>query len=190
MRKSQEVANLFDIYQLFYRARQTVNQPIGCASRKIGLYWLMEPLKGGKECLTEFQLIHYSPTSNTSVVKCWPRTGRTHQIRIHLQFLGHPIVNDPLYNQPSVWGAGNGQGGLYEFDRERIEENFLKIHTYEAWIVKQLEREQEQEQEEQEDLSSESGAVKRKVEMDGDGGMVVEVRKIRKQEEDQSTSDG
>ena len=40
----------------------------------------------------------------TSVVKCEPRTGRTHQIRVHLKGLGFPIVNDPLYNSPK-WGV-------------------------------------------------------------------------------------
>ena len=30
-----------------------------------------------------------------------PRTGRMHQIRVHLQWLGHPIVNDPIYNHPA-----------------------------------------------------------------------------------------
>lgn len=32
-----------------------------------------------------------------SVIECLPITGRTHQIRVHLQYLGFPIVNDPLY---------------------------------------------------------------------------------------------
>ncbi|RLN26447.1 hypothetical protein BBJ28_00008911 [Nothophytophthora sp. Chile5] len=36
-------------------------------------------------------------TDGESVVECVPVTGRTHQIRVHLQHLGFPIVNDPLY---------------------------------------------------------------------------------------------
>ncbi len=32
-----------------------------------------------------------------SLVKCWPKTGRTHQIRVHLSHLRHPIVADPTY---------------------------------------------------------------------------------------------
>eukprot|EP01050_Picozoa_sp_SAG11_P022074 SAG11_NODE_4074_length_2078_cov_2.655887_1_plen_429_part_01 len=32
-----------------------------------------------------------------SIIHCLPKTGRTHQIRVHLQTLGHPIIDDPLY---------------------------------------------------------------------------------------------
>ncbi|KAL2264908.1 hypothetical protein VTJ83DRAFT_7418 [Remersonia thermophila] len=39
-----------------------------------------------------------------SIVRCLPVTGRTHQIRVHLQFLGHPIQNDPIYANQRVWG--------------------------------------------------------------------------------------
>lgn len=35
-----------------------------------------------------------------------------HQIRVHLQYLGHPIANDPLYAQPAVWGESVGKGGV------------------------------------------------------------------------------
>ncbi|KAL0233985.1 hypothetical protein PCE1_002488 [Barthelona sp. PCE] len=38
-------------------------------------------------------------TSPISLIKCWPITGRCHQIRIHLKHIGHPILNDQLYNQ-------------------------------------------------------------------------------------------
>ncbi|AEO64505.1 pseudouridine synthase [Thermothielavioides terrestris NRRL 8126] len=43
-----------------------------------------------------------------SIVRCLPVTGRTHQIRVHLQFLGHPIQNDPIYANQKVWGLDLG----------------------------------------------------------------------------------
>lgn len=46
---------------------------------------------------TDFEKIFYDEKSNTSVVFAKPRTGRTHQIRIHLRYLGFPIANDPCY---------------------------------------------------------------------------------------------
>lgn len=47
---------------------------------------------------TIFNLISYNPSNNTSLVSCVPVTGRTHQIRLHLEKLGFFIVNDSLYN--------------------------------------------------------------------------------------------
>jgi tRNA pseudouridine synthase 9 len=44
-----------------------------------------------------------------SIVQCLPVTGRTHQIRVHLQFLGHPIANDPIYANQRVWGPRLGR---------------------------------------------------------------------------------
>ncbi|KAI5927384.1 RluA family pseudouridine synthase [Camillea tinctor] len=43
-----------------------------------------------------------------SIVRCLPVTGRTHQIRVHLQHLGHPIQNDPIYANQRVWGIKLG----------------------------------------------------------------------------------
>ncbi|CAN6625422.1 bifunctional protein Rib2p [Trichomonascus vanleenenianus] len=63
----------------------------------------------GKEAKTAFQRISYD--GQTSVVKCKPFTGRTHQIRVHLQYLGYPIANDPIYSNVSVWGENLGKGG-------------------------------------------------------------------------------
>lgn len=45
-----------------------------------------------------------------SVVHCLPLTGRTHQLRVHLQYVGHPISNDPIYANQRVFGPGLGAG--------------------------------------------------------------------------------
>ncbi|SNX85475.1 related to DRAP deaminase RIB2 [Melanopsichium pennsylvanicum] len=56
----------------------------------------------GKYCETIFVRLSYHPATNSSVVFCRPITGRTHQIRVHVQWLGHPICNDPIYGH-DVW---------------------------------------------------------------------------------------
>lgn len=52
------------------------------------------PVKGKAAC-TKFTRI--STNGKHSIVLCEPVTGRTHQIRVHLQYTGHPIANDMLY---------------------------------------------------------------------------------------------
>ena len=49
----------------------------------------------GKKSLTRFRLL--GSAGNYSVIEAFPETGRTHQIRVHLASLGHPIVCDELY---------------------------------------------------------------------------------------------
>jgi 23S rRNA pseudouridine1911/1915/1917 synthase len=34
-----------------------------------------------------------------SLLRCWLETGRTHQIRVHLSHVGHPLIGDPLYGR-------------------------------------------------------------------------------------------
>lgn len=46
-----------------------------------------------KDAYTTFKF-KYLLDDNQSIVKCYPRTGRTHQIRVHLKALGFPIAND------------------------------------------------------------------------------------------------
>jgi tRNA pseudouridine32 synthase / 23S rRNA pseudouridine746 synthase len=51
----------------------------------------------GKHALTRYRLLAYDAASNTSRVELEPVTGRTHQLRVHLASIGHPIVGDALY---------------------------------------------------------------------------------------------
>jgi RluA family pseudouridine synthase len=76
-------------------------EPIETISHKVGINIVSEK---GKPCFTKFTFLHYNGI--TSLVKCEPMTGRTHQIRVHLQYLGYPIANDPVYGC-SEWSSKN-----------------------------------------------------------------------------------
>jgi 23S rRNA pseudouridine1911/1915/1917 synthase len=51
----------------------------------------------GRDAVTDYELL--ATKDGWTLVACMPRTGRTHQIRVHLQSLGHPIAGDPLYGK-------------------------------------------------------------------------------------------
>ncbi|MFV0574887.1 MAG: bifunctional tRNA pseudouridine(32) synthase/23S rRNA pseudouridine(746) synthase RluA [Vibrio sp.] len=54
----------------------------------------------GKPSLTRFQVV--SREEQTTVVRLLPVTGRSHQLRVHMQALGHPIVGDEFYATPEA----------------------------------------------------------------------------------------
>ena len=51
----------------------------------------------GKPALTFYQVLDHDTGRNCSRLSLSPETGRTHQLRVHMQALGHPILGDPLY---------------------------------------------------------------------------------------------
>ena len=48
-----------------------------------------------KEAITHFEVLERY--KNASLIRCKLETGRTHQIRVHLSYINHPIINDPVY---------------------------------------------------------------------------------------------
>lgn len=59
-------------------------------------------LAAGKPSLTRYRLLAYDEKSYTSRVALEPITGRTHQLRVHLAAIRHPILGDALYGNPTT----------------------------------------------------------------------------------------
>jgi len=57
---------------------------------------------GGKKAVTRYRIVEEFP--GFSLVECSLDTGRTHQIRVHLAALGHPLAGDPLYGRKGLLG--------------------------------------------------------------------------------------
>lgn len=70
-----------------------IRLPLGRSTRD-RMKWDVQP-KTGKPAVTHFRVIQFMP--HYSLVECILETGRTHQIRVHMSHIGHPVVNDPLY---------------------------------------------------------------------------------------------
>ena len=51
----------------------------------------------GDKSITEYEILNENIKNNFSIVKCYLKTGRTHQIRVHFSYLGHPLLGDDLY---------------------------------------------------------------------------------------------
>lgn len=84
--------------------------------------------KNSKEAKTEYTVLE--EFSNYSYVKLKLFTGRTHQIRVHMAYIGHPVLGDDVYGKPSKYCEGQClhakkigfvhpiDGKYYEFDSE------------------------------------------------------------------------
>jgi 23S rRNA pseudouridine1911/1915/1917 synthase len=77
----------------------TIDAPIGRDPRDRKR---MAVTTDGRRAQTDYEVVE--ELRATSLVRCRLRTGRTHQIRVHLKHRGHPIVGDPVYSGPQWKG--------------------------------------------------------------------------------------
>lgn len=80
-------------------------------------------VEGGVAAETRYSVLHREAV--TSVLQLEPLTGRTHQLRVHCEWLGCPIVGDPLYGHPDSvyldYAAGGRQAVRMQLHCSRLE---------------------------------------------------------------------
>lgn len=101
---SREVYKEYEAIVVGHPAGQMIDQPLGRSpqNRK-----KMAVVGTGKKALTELRpLALFKEAAHINIVL---HTGRTHQIRVHMRFIGHPVLGDALYGYEGAnrrWGAG------------------------------------------------------------------------------------
>jgi 23S rRNA pseudouridine1911/1915/1917 synthase len=81
-----------------FPSQGTIELPVGRDSRNRKRMMVVE---GGREAITHYQVNQYF--GDYSLLEVMPKTGRTHQIRVHLSAIGYPVVGDPVYGVKSAY---------------------------------------------------------------------------------------
>ncbi|MBI4854784.1 MAG: RluA family pseudouridine synthase [Acidobacteria bacterium] len=101
----------------------SVDIPIAEHPKTIGLMTVDK--RNGREALTYFSVI--KRFAEYTLLKAMPITGRTHQIRVHLAWIGLPVLNDPLYGKENKPKILKDQKNTQENSQESSQENTLPI---------------------------------------------------------------
>ncbi len=80
--------------------------------------------RGGKEALTRYRVLR-SWGGEAALLECRLATGRTHQIRVHLASIGHPLVGDPVYGRRRKSARDRIETLLAAFPRQALHAGLL-----------------------------------------------------------------
>ena len=83
----------------------TIDAPIG--RDKYNRKKMAVTIENSKDAVTHLYVLER--LNNATLIKCVLETGRTHQIRVHLNYIGHPVVNDPVYGYKKLIDKDFGQ---------------------------------------------------------------------------------
>ncbi len=92
----------------------TIDVPLAPDAGRAGR--MVASAEGGKRCCTSYELIRQwsgiGRTDHVSMLRLWPRTGRTHQLRVHLSHMGCPILSDPFYGLAATGATDDADAAI------------------------------------------------------------------------------
>ena len=92
----------------------------------------------GRAATTHFTVLERNYQSRTTLIQCRLETGRTHQIRVHMAYVGHPVVGDPVYGIKNARGI-EGQA-LHAMKLILVHPNTQERMTFEAPVPEDFKR--------------------------------------------------
>ncbi|MCM6819681.1 RluA family pseudouridine synthase [Pediococcus pentosaceus] len=101
--KTNQRKYLAIVHGNFKEEAGTINAPIGRSKKDRKKMAIVED---GRPAVSHFKVLERF--TDYTLIECELETGRTHQIRVHLKYIGHPVAGDPLYG-PRNTLKGNGQ---------------------------------------------------------------------------------
>ena len=107
-----------------------MEQPLARLSSRPPRYGAVPVERGGKPALTRWRLLMPGPRS--SLLLLAPHTGRSHQLRVHLALLGHPILGDGLYGEPAPGAMRLHATGLRL--RHPVTGGLLRLRSNPLWL--------------------------------------------------------
>ena len=94
-----------------------INAPIGRNPKNRLQMIVYDDLEGGKEAITNYKVIERF--GYVTIVSCKLKTGRTHQIRVHMKYIGHTLFNDERYGGDKIL-----KGTVYSKYKQFVENCF------------------------------------------------------------------
>ncbi len=119
---------------IIQRDQGTVRAPIGRPDPNEVERWILPADKGGFDSATHYKVLQRYSAGYT-LVEVSLETGRTHQIRVHMAYIGHPVTGDHLYNNgdPFLYRKLHGDFRRVEGDGEKSTSPFIErqaLHAY------------------------------------------------------------
>ncbi len=119
MIKNKEVTRVYLalVWGIIKHEKGTIDAPIGRDINNRQKYVVTN--LNSKDSITHFKVLERY--SDATLIECILDTGRTHQIRVHMNYIGHPVVNDPVY----------GNRKLFDNSGQMLHSKYIKfIHPF------------------------------------------------------------
>lgn len=125
--RTVEKTYLAFVYGVPKERKGTIDFAIGRSRKDFRLRSAQPKAKGTmREAITHYEVV--ADNGSHALMKIVPKTGRTHQIRVHLKAIHHPVVGDPLYAPNHPYDLGFKRLGLHAFTLDIPQPSGERLH--------------------------------------------------------------